>query len=395
MFNRLSVNGLLKSAIAALSLVIMAMLAFGAWSSWTRLASVNRIAAVANVSSDLFTALHNLRVDRSNTNRDLLADQPLTTPNPQLREIRAAQMPALKSALTALPAIDFQDRAALVGSLDQAYRRLTALHEESLAAVMQPKAARRASLAPEFFKETSDLIALLDKLMSALTRSIKLEDAYIDHLMELKQLAWMARNSAGDASVLITNLVAGLAQPGDPMITYTGYVNKLAANWAALEDLAGSMPMPAKFSEAMAKANNGFLARDFEELRMKTLKAVLAGQPSGTTPREWSILGVAKLATILSAAEAALDVAKDHSAAQRASATWAFGAQIGLLAAAFLVAIGMMWWLSRRVTGPLDVIQHAMLKLAGGDLTGGSRRSPAARTRSARSRAPCRPSRPA
>jgi methyl-accepting chemotaxis protein len=179
----------------------------------------------------------------------------------------------------------------------------------------------------------------------------------------------MARNSAGDASVLITNLVAGLPQPGDPMLTYTGHVNRLAANWAALEDLASSMPMPAKFSEAMAKANNGFLARDFEELRMKTLKAVLAGQPSGTTPREWSILGVAKLATILSAAEAALDAARDHSAAQRASATWAFGAQIGLLAAAFLVAMAMMWGLSRRVTGPLNVMQHAMLKLAGGDLT--------------------------
>ena len=47
------------------------------------------------MSSDLFTALHNLRVDRSNTNRDLVSDKALTAPNPQLRNIRAAQMPAL------------------------------------------------------------------------------------------------------------------------------------------------------------------------------------------------------------------------------------------------------------------------------------------------------------
>ena len=61
MLDRLSVNAILKSVIAALSAVVVIMLAAGAWNSWSRLQIVNRIAGVADTSAYLFTALHNLR----------------------------------------------------------------------------------------------------------------------------------------------------------------------------------------------------------------------------------------------------------------------------------------------------------------------------------------------
>ena len=43
MLDRLSVNAILKSVIAALSVVVVIMLAAGAWSSWSRLQVVSRI----------------------------------------------------------------------------------------------------------------------------------------------------------------------------------------------------------------------------------------------------------------------------------------------------------------------------------------------------------------
>src|SRR5262245_16296933 len=102
MLDRLSVNLVLKSVIAILATAVVVMLALGAWSSWIRLAAVNRIAAAANASGYMFTALHNLRVDRASSFRDLRAEKVLTTMNPLLREAREAEMPALKSALMAL-----------------------------------------------------------------------------------------------------------------------------------------------------------------------------------------------------------------------------------------------------------------------------------------------------
>src|SRR5882672_8463131 len=110
MLDRLSVNTLLKFVIAALASAVVVVLSLGAWDSWGRLAAVKRIAAVADASGYLFTALHNLRVDRASTFRDLSADKLFTAVNPVVKEAREAEMPALNSALAALDAVDFPER---------------------------------------------------------------------------------------------------------------------------------------------------------------------------------------------------------------------------------------------------------------------------------------------
>src|SRR3954452_23144141 len=75
MIQRITVNLLLKSVILTLSAAIVVVLSFGAWSSWKREAAVKRIAGVVDVSANFFTALHNLRVDRATTFRELMADR--------------------------------------------------------------------------------------------------------------------------------------------------------------------------------------------------------------------------------------------------------------------------------------------------------------------------------
>src|SRR5262245_3409332 len=72
------------------------------WSSWVRLQAVDRIAAVADASAYMFTALHNLRIDRATGTRELNAEKPAKEINPLFVEARAAEMPALKSALSTL-----------------------------------------------------------------------------------------------------------------------------------------------------------------------------------------------------------------------------------------------------------------------------------------------------
>jgi hypothetical protein len=95
--------------------------------------------------------------------------------------------------------VDIAERNAIVTVLDQQINRLTALHEETAAAMQQPKAARRAGIVEDMFKADDDLIKFIDKVSSQLTQSIKLQDPFIDQLMQLKQLAWTVRN-AGDAA---------------------------------------------------------------------------------------------------------------------------------------------------------------------------------------------------
>src|SRR4051812_18890344 len=131
MLNRLSVNAILKSVFAVLIAIIVVGLAASAWESWRRVTAVARIAAVADVTSYMFTALHNLRVDRATTSRDLNAEQPVTM-NQQLKEVRATDLPALKSALAALERVDFPEQRAAISDLAQRVKKLEAMHEESV-----------------------------------------------------------------------------------------------------------------------------------------------------------------------------------------------------------------------------------------------------------------------
>src|SRR5262245_22309825 len=101
MLKRISVNVLLKSVIATLGAAVVVMLAMSAWGSWTRLSAVSQIAAVADVSSNIFTSLHNLRSDRSRTYRMVIADKVASSSEPTLLESRNAEVPALKAALAA------------------------------------------------------------------------------------------------------------------------------------------------------------------------------------------------------------------------------------------------------------------------------------------------------
>src|SRR5882672_8520380 len=101
MFNKVTVNATLKSAIGLLAAALMTVLALGAWDSWSRLVIASRIAHIADASTFLFTGLHNLRLDRSTTVRNLLGDAQNGV-SPDLRGFREAEVPALKAGLIAL-----------------------------------------------------------------------------------------------------------------------------------------------------------------------------------------------------------------------------------------------------------------------------------------------------
>jgi methyl-accepting chemotaxis protein len=363
----ISVNTLLKSVIATLAAAVVVMLSLNAWDSWQRLRTANRIAAVADVSGYLFTGLHNMRVDRASGFRDLQAEKPVTTPNSLMVQSRRDMMPALSAALKALGAVDFPERGAAVSNLAQRIKRLEALHEESADAFLKPKAARRAGLAQEYSNEIGTFIDMLDALSTRLVRLIALQDAFIDRLMEVKQLAWVVRNAGGDASVVISNTLSGQPLAADAFLKYTANVSKSDTAWAALEDIAGAMPVPAGLTAAMDKAKQDYFATDYQALRTKFMKALVAGEQISMTADQWSPMSVGKQASLLGVAVAALDAAKVHAAEQYSAALSNLLVQLGLLVLAVALAAAMMLMVARLVTGPLAQIRDAMLKLAGGD----------------------------
>ena len=367
MLNRFSISVLLKSVIAVMGAVIVVMLALSARESWARLQTANRISAVANISAYMFTAMNSLRVDRASTFRDLVADKQFTAVSSLIKDSRDKEMPALNSMLPLLAAADFPDRDQAVADLGGQIKQLADLQPPSAAALLQPKATRPAGLGEAYSKLGTALTDALDAWGARLVKSISLQDPYVDQLLEIKQLAWVMRNSAGEMSLLVSNGVGGIAPPPDAMTTYITNGAKLDTAWAAVIDIASRLPPSPGLTAAIDKVKHDFFGSGYPEQRLKVLKQLIAGEPTGLTVEQWSPMSVGKLSLALGVATAALDAAKEQAAAQSLTAWHDLLVQVALLVAACMLAGGMMFFVSRHVTGPLGAIRSAMLKLAGGD----------------------------
>src|SRR5690349_992121 len=264
MLNRLSANTLLKSVVAVLAAIVVVMLAYGAFQSWQQVASAGRIVTVAEAASSAFRAMHNLRTDRSTTTRAVNAEGTVTDGDLDImNRTRGAEMPALAHALELLPDIDFAEKETLLPALTTLNDTITKLQAETLEAVKKPQADRRAGLFDDYMKTATDLITTLDTLSQKLTASVKHEDAFIDQMMTVRQLAWMVRNSGGNASLGVTNAMAAKELTPEAMDKYRSAVIESQTAWNALLAETGSVTPPATLKDAINNAQAQYFADDY------------------------------------------------------------------------------------------------------------------------------------
>jgi len=369
MLNRLTVSTLLKAVIFTTAFCVVVGFSLNAWESWGRLQQASRIAVIADASANMFKAMHNLRTDRSTTNRLLNSDAPMDSDiEKYLRNIRDTEMPAMSNALGLLGGIEFAQQQTLVPEFDRLFKLQTALQKEFWEAMAKPKAQRRPALAKEYMDTTNAVLDTLEKLSATLAAAVNHQDATIDQLLAVKQIGWLLRNTAGEASLIVsTGLNAGKVSP-EARLNYTKFTGGTEAAWSALELAASGMQLPPAISSAMAATKTAYFEPKYLELRDRLLTQIASGEKPEMTANQWTPVTVGRLSAAVGVAEAALDAAKDHAAFLRSSAQYSLFIQLSLLAAAVALTFGAMTMVTRRVIKPLHNISDAMLKVAAGDL---------------------------
>jgi len=369
MLNRLTVSALLKAVILITAVITVVQFSLSAWDSWQRLQSASRISTVAEASANLFKAMHNLRTDRSTTNRLLNSDQPMDSDiEKYLRNLREAEMPAMASALAQLTAMDFAQQKTLVPEFDRLYKTLVAEQKEFWDEVAKPKASRRAALPKEYMETTQGLLDNLDKLSGVLAADVNHQDATIDQLLAIKQIAWLLRNTAGEASLIVsTSLAAGKVSP-EARQNYIKFLGGTDAVWNALQLTASGMQLPAPLSAAIAATKTAYFEPSYLELRERLLKTLMEGGKAELTANQWSPITVGRLSAAVGVAEAALEAAKQQAAGSYSGALHSLLLQLGFLAAAVALTVAALATVTRRVIRPLLNMRDAMLKVAAGDL---------------------------
>ncbi|MBI1777935.1 MAG: methyl-accepting chemotaxis protein [Proteobacteria bacterium] len=367
--DRLSANALLKTVIAAMAAAVIVMLATNAWDSWQKLRGAGEILAVAELSSHAFSAMNGLRTDRASTVRYLNDPAPIQSDmKSYVKKYRDADLPGARAVAEVVRKIEFKDQAALSAELDRSIKALAQLQSESWDALEKPKAARREQLGNEFASETTKMLEVLDKISGNAFAAIKHTNAYIDEMMEMKQLAWLVRNAGGEASVLVSNGLAAGKVPPEARQLYAGWVRATEQLWAALEDLASGTQLPRPLASAITGAKENYFNVKFTGMRERLLNALINGEKPELTANQYSPISAETRESLLAVAERALDAAKDQGQALQVAAERQLFGQVMLFALALALAFGSMIAVNRRVVGPLRTICEAMLKLAGGDL---------------------------
>lgn len=370
MVDRLSVNALVKSVIGLLALALVAAMGGRLASDWRELTTSEDTLAVTAISRDAFIALSNHRTDRSTTVRTWNAADPISTANTEyLRGLRSAEMPALHATIDGLEAAGFPALGALLAELRQHTATLERLQTEYNAGVIRPKSERRPALGEEYQAQGLGLQTTLENISSALVGMVKTGDATVSQLMQVKQLAWTLRNTAGEASLLISNGLAAGKLPPDARFATLRYNGASEALWNAIEDTLRDLPLPSAFLETVAHAKSVLFAPDYLAKRARLLEALVTGEKPEMSADDWSPYTVPKLAMTENVAEAALGEARRHAETQRQSAWNSAVLNLALMLAALGVSILCFFATTHRLTRPLETLRAAMLRVAGGDLS--------------------------
>jgi methyl-accepting chemotaxis protein len=366
MLNKLSVSVMLKAVIGLLAASVVVILSIGAWEAWGRLQVATRMVHAAEATIPLFDSFGGLRSDRSTTFRDVQAEGQGGI-SPTLRDLREAEMLNLKAGLVALGQSDLGQAQTGVPALEQAIKKQAAFHQETEQALKQPKATRRAGLAQESFDAANALYMLVEKLSSALTDGMKLEDAYISQLIEIKRQAFVARNAVGDANLLLYNAILGGKVSSETLTKYNENLVKGDAAWAAVGAVAVGLPLPDVFQKAVETAQQKFFDQKVAADRLAILKKLIVGETVAMDAPAWNKDSLERLASVLNVAVVSLRLIKDYAEELRAGAQWKFSIYCAFLFLATTLSLGMMVMISRRIIKPLGMIQGVMLRLAKGD----------------------------
>jgi methyl-accepting chemotaxis protein len=367
MLNRGSIAVLLTAVIGAMACGLAALLTVNTAAAWRQMQKASQIEAVATTSGDAFRAMHTLRTERATMGGQIPADSIVSSDMLQYVEnIQKVELPAIDGVIRNLPQLGLGEGEALLSELTANAGTLKKLQTESMAAIQKPKSERRAELAKEYQENSMAMFVQLEKLSARLVNEVMHSDATIDQLLAVKQLSWLLRNSAGDASLLVYKGLGAGKVDADFSAKYVQAVGASQGTWDALATVAGLGSVPEAVTKALAATKAVYFDPEYIGLRDRLVRALVSGTKPEMNPDQWSFHTVAKMGSAVTLAETALDAARDRAAAGKAASAWSLAGQLALLVLALMIGGGSVWTIRRRVIVPLHAIRDAMLNVAAG-----------------------------
>jgi methyl-accepting chemotaxis protein len=364
----------LNSISGKLAIVFMLILPILVWQlgkdtvlsfrSYGNVKVLDRQNAAANT---LIAGVYEILLERLGTNNALLAEQPAgSAVLSAIEKNRSVAVAKISAAYADLSALEFPNKAALLGDLKVAIDRASSYRAKADSAMNQAKAGRDADTVKNLFVSLSDLSTVSQKVWNAVLSNTSQYDPELGRLSNLRMLAWNLRDIAGlERSHIAAAIPSSSPIPADKLTAIGENRAQIALMWKFLQ--AGLAQ-----NEHPAIANGVQLAKDsyfggFQPLGDQMRKVSAEGAKYPMAQKQWVETTTPQLFALLEVMYGAGAASEAHMEATQGAALQSLIISLILLGLGVAALIAAVLIVTRSVVRPLKKLTEAMRELAGGN----------------------------
>jgi signal transduction histidine kinase len=353
-----------------MTFVLVTLFAVESFQALERREQARRVPSIVDLSSDLFVAIQDLRVERGMVNTSL-ATQDVASPDTrdQFARLRARSGAELDSALVKLDALPLKDTEPLIEQIRSGRVHLAELREAADAALFHLKGERPSDLSPKWIAGVNTLVDSVDALSRMLEADLSQADAFVADMVRIKQIVWAVRSDAGDDGLLVREaMVSGRALSVDQQEQFARQAGRIQGTWNLLLDEARLARLPAELKGAIEAADDMYFS-GFRPIRDWVVDQLADGKKLYVAPSDWLELSRPGREAIFAVSKTAFDLASAHGIEQAKAAEWELYVSTLLMFSFLGLGLFTGSYVFASVIRPMRQITRTMGLVAEGDLT--------------------------
>ena len=365
----LTISALLQAVTCLMTLVLVTICAIYATGALESREQARRVPILVNISSDLFTAIQNFRLERGSVNTALRTLTAVDTNSQrEIAKLRVGSAKALDSALVKLRALEVDGVGPVIATIGRSRNALAHQRHEVDASLQQPRDQRTGNVGTNWVAAIDDLVRGIDSLSSVLEAELSREDAFIADMIRLKQIAWSVRSDTGDDRLLVGEARArGKRLTDEQREQFAVLTGRIDGAWKLVQDEAHLKSTPPKLKAAIDAADNMYFT-DFRPARNTIVEELATGSPVEISPSDWTKLSAPGRQSIFMVSKTAFDLASTHAVEQFNAAQRNFLGAILFMILFSVIGILTVFYVLRGVVRPITQITDTMRLVADGNL---------------------------
>ncbi len=365
----LSIGTLLLAVTALMTLVLVIIFAIDAVRAFESREQARRVPQIVDISTDLFTAVLNFRVERGTVNTGLATpDIDGRAEQSELAATRVRSAAALRSGLEKLRTIPMARVEGALERIEEARRALDEQRPLVDAALMRLKVDRPDDLGPKWIAAVNEVVGAIEELSSTLESELSRTDTFIADMTRIKQIAWAVRSDTGDDRLLVREaMVRGTPLSDEQREELARLAGRIEGAWKLLRDERQLPTTPPQLQAAIDTVDRVYFT-GFRPIRDQVVRGLAAGKYVYIPPRDWLELSRPVREAMSTVNETAFELAGAHALEEARAAERAL--YIAILLMILFMAIGLFTgiYVFRRVVRPIAQITRTMGLVADGDL---------------------------